>query len=191
MLLAIIGGWLGVSAMTRDDSGIETIMILPTGSPAASTPEPGLGPVEGTGTGITIGQPAPDFVLRNLDGETVQLSALRGQVVWINFWATWCGPCKKELPIMQRIQDEKRSMGLQILALNLEESAESARAFFEDNGLSMEVLLDRSASVYDQYRLQGLPDSIFIDRQGLIAAFQYGEIDDEKARERLAAAGLP
>ena len=69
--------------------------------------------------------------------------------------------------------------------------AGDARAFFEERGLSMPVLLDSSASVYDQYRLQGLPDSFFVDRAGSIAALQYGEITEEKARERLAAAGLP
>ena len=188
LLVAVVGGFLGFSALTGDDDSDTTIEVVPTRTTEKSQ-EAGLGPV--SGSGASIGGPAPDFILRNLMDETVQLSQLEGQVVWINFWATWCGPCKTELPIMQDLYDEKHAQGLEILAINLEESADAARSFFDDRGLAMPVLLDESGSVYEQYRLQGLPDSFFIDRAGNIAAVQYGEITEAKARERLAAAGLP
>ena len=187
ILLAVGAAVFATRALGGDDGGDDTIMIVPT--PGDATQEPGLGPVDGSG--VTIGEPAPDFILRDLEGETVQLSDLRGEVVWINFWATWCGPCKKELPVIQTIYDEKKAEGLAVLALNLEESADKARDFFDENGWTMPVLLDSAGTVYDQYRLQGLPDSIFVDRNGVVTGFQYGEITESKARERLAAAGLP
>ena len=92
---------------------------------------------------------------------------------------------------MQRVFDEKREAGLVVLALNEEESANQARAFFEERGLNMTLLLDRSAEVFRQYRLNGLPDSFFVDRDGVLTAIYYGELNEEKLRERLAAAGLP
>jgi len=135
-----------------------------------------------------VGNAAPDFTLRDLDGAPVTLSELHGKVVLVNFWATWCRPCKKELPVLQRLADEYPD-DLVVLAINWQERADDARAYFEENGLTMRVLLDRGG-VYDQYRLQGLPDSFFIDREGTLAAFQFGELSESKARERLAQAGL-
>jgi len=137
------------------------------------------------------GSPAPDFELLTAEGELITLGDLRGQVVWINFWATWCGPCRRELPDIQRLYDEKRDQGLRVLAVNLEESAEQARAFWDELGLSLPILLDSEGEVYDQYRLQGLPDSFFVDRQGNVAAVHYGFLTEEQARDRLSQAGLP
>ena len=188
-LFAAIGvAFLAVRAARGDDkiaaptlNGART----PAGTPS---PEAGLGPLDGRAP--IIGQPAPDFILRDVEGATVKLSDLRGRVVWVNFWATWCVPCKKELPVLQKLADEKKDAGLVVLAINWQESADDARAYFASRGLTLPVLLDRGG-VYDQYKLQGLPDSFFIDRDGVIATLQYGEVSEKKARERLATAGLP
>jgi thiol-disulfide isomerase/thioredoxin len=121
----------------------------------------------------------------------VKLSDLRGSVVWINFWATWCRPCKQELPDIQKLYREKRDQGLEVLAINYQDPAEDAIAYFRDNDLQIPMLLDPNGSVYDQYRLQGLPDSFFVDREGNVAALHYGYMTEEKMRQRLEQAGLP
>jgi peroxiredoxin len=136
------------------------------------------------------GEPAPDFELRTIDGELLTLSDLRGSIVWVNFWATWCRPCKRELPDIQALYEEKQSAGLEVLAVNYDESSEVAAAYFDDVGLELPMVLDHEGDVYDQYRLQGLPDSFFIDRDGNIAAIQYGFLTEERMRELLADLGL-
>lgn len=137
-----------------------------------------------------IGSPAPNFVLRDLDGNRVTLTDYRGSVVWINFWATWCTPCKKELPEIEALLNEKRGAGLVVLAINYRERHADARAFMDNAGLTLPVLLDRGGSVYDQYRLQGLPNSFFVGRDGNLAALQYGYMTEKKMRERLRDAGM-
>ncbi len=92
---------------------------------------------------------------------------------------------------MQRIYEEKRAEGLEVLAVNWQEDHETATAFFAAAGVRLPLLLDQSGSVYGQYRLQGLPDSFFIDRDGKIAALQFGSLTESKMRERLSSAGLP
>lgn len=160
----------------------------PTGEATAQLPD---APGALTSEGPIVGRPAPDFALRNGNGELVKLSDLRGNVVFINFWATWCRPCREELPGIERVYQEKRAEGLDILAVNYQESAADASKFFADLGVTVPMLLDTNGSVYNQYRLQGLPDSFFVDREGNIAALHYGFLTEEKLRQRLEQAGLP
>jgi peroxiredoxin len=169
--------------------GDTTRAVAPTGTSASGTPLPAPGPLDAAPP--VIGQPAPDFALRSTDGELRRLSDLRGKVVLVNFWATWCAPCKKELPDLQALYDERRADGLEVLTINVEEDAADARAFFDARGLTLPLVLDSAGTVYDQYRLQGLPDSFFVDREGKIATLQFGYLTAEKMRERLAQAGLP
>jgi peroxiredoxin len=138
-----------------------------------------------------VGQPAPDFALRDRDGAVIRLSDLRGKVVFVNFWASWCVPCRRELPDIQAIYEEMRTSGLEVLAVNYQDDLETAAAFFDERELQLPMVLDYDGEVYEQYRLQGLPDSFFVDRDGNIAALQFGFLTREKMRERLAAAGLP
>jgi thiol-disulfide isomerase/thioredoxin len=182
LLIAIGAGYMAL----RDDGDGSSAVVVPPPPGATPTADVDVGPLDNRPP--IIGEPAPDFVLRDLDGSVVTLSELRGKVVYVNFWATWCRPCKKELPDIQTIADEHAD-DLVVLAINYRESADDARAYFEENGLRLRVLLD-GGGVYDQYRLRGLPDSFFIDRDGNLAEFQIGELSEEKMRERLAAAGL-
>lgn len=188
-LLALLGGVaLAVRSQRGGGSGPVSVAGAPT--PAASAPaETGVGPLNDQRP--IKGQFAPDFALRDADGRLVRLSDLRGKVVWVNFWASWCVPCKEELPNIQKVYDEKRAEGLEVLAVNWQEDLETASEFFESTGLHLPMLLDKTGSVYTQYRLQGLPDSFFIDREGNITALQFGFLSEAKMRERLAAAGLP
>lgn len=139
-----------------------------------------------------IGQPAPDFALCDENGEFVTtLSGMKGKVVWLNFWATWCVPCKRELPDIQALYDEKKDAGLEVLIINYRESQEKALGFLPGLDVAMPVVIDRPGTIYDRYRLTGLPDSFFIDTEGNVAALYYGFINEEIARGRLADAGLP
>ncbi len=147
-----------------------------------------LGPLDDRSP--SIGELAPQFELRNVDGQVVRLSDFRGKVVWINFWATWCGPCRRELPDIARLAAEFSGDDLVVLAVNQEQSATVARDFWEELGIDLPILLDSSREVSDQYRLRGLPDNFFIDREGVLQSFRLGFLVEEQMRESLAAAGL-
>jgi len=125
------------------------------------------------------GHLAPDFSLKTLEGKTVRLSELRGKkVVLINFWATWCPPCRLEMPTMQQIYSEYKSKGFEILAVNIERDAnEEIQDFVKELRLTFPVLLDPDMKVTRKYRLIGLPVSMLIDRQGIIRSKDIGYHD--------------
>lgn len=113
---------------------------------------------------------APDFTLQTTDGETVTLSNLRGQAVLVNIWASWCAPCRAEMPAMQRVYEDYKEQGLVILAVNstVQDSAESAKSFASELGLTFPILLDVEGLVTRLYLVQGLPASFFIGRDRVI-----------------------
>ena len=133
------------------------------------------------------GHLAPDFALETLNGKTVRLSDLRGKkVALINFWATWCPPCRLEMPTMQQIYTEHKGKGFEVLAINIEPDAkEEIRDFMTELRLTFPVLLDSDMKVTRTYRLIGLPASILIDRQGIIRSRQIGYHDwtDKESRK--------
>jgi peroxiredoxin len=126
-----------------------------------------------------VGHFAPDFALKNLTGKTVRLSEFRGKkVVLINFWATWCPPCRLEMPTMQQIYSDYKNRGFEILAINIEPDAtDEIRQFMKELRLTFPVLLDSDMAVTRKYRLFGLPVSILIDRQGIIRSKDVGYHD--------------
>ena len=137
-----------------------------------------------------VGEPAPQFALRDPDGNVHRLDDFRGQVVWVNFWATWCGPCRRELPAMQRLANEFQDQGLVILAVNFRESSGTALDFWEELDLALPMLLDSDGAVAEQYRLFGFPDHFFIDRDGVVQSLEMGDLTEDEMRERLAELGL-
>lgn len=120
-------------------------------------------------------RPAPDFQLQNLDGQSVSLSSFRGRPVMLNFWASWCGPCRAEMPFIQAVfeDEEWTQQGLVVLAVNIGESSSTALEFMEDNGLTFTVLLDTDQSVAQYYGIRAIPTTFFIDKNGII---KYREI---------------
>jgi peroxiredoxin len=130
----------------------------------------------GTGQVLVKGGMAPDFTLRSLDGKTVSLADFRGRPVLLNFWATWCGPCRQEIPFLQEVSEdpEWKDRGLMVLAVNLGESAIAVQSFVNDNGLTFTVLLDNGNEVGAQYNARYIPTTYFIDKDGIIRNIKVG-----------------
>lgn len=121
-------------------------------------------------TAPTKGFPAPDFSLRDSDGSIYELSSLKGKAVLMNFWASWCPPCRSEMPAMEEVFEQYQNQGFVILAVNstIQDDLDEAKAFFEDMGLTFPLLLDMDGSVTQTYQVRSLPTSFFIDREGII-----------------------
>lgn len=134
---------------------------------------------------VEAGKPAPDFSLVNTDGEMVQLSDYRGQGVFINFWASWCEPCKEEMPDMQRQYELQKDKGVEILAINIAESELRATNFAERLNLTFPILLDRDRSVTRQYDFIPLPTSFFVDAEGIVVAKIEGMMSEEIIKEHM------
>jgi cytochrome c biogenesis protein CcmG, thiol:disulfide interchange protein DsbE len=118
--------------------------------------------------------PAPDFTLVDLAGVPVQLIALRGQVVLVNVWATWCPPCRAEMPMIQAAYEQYRERGFVVLAVNLQEDAPTVARYMAQGGLTFPALLDRDGAVSNSYQARVLPSSFFIDRAGVVRAVYRG-----------------
>ncbi len=116
----------------------------------------------------------PPFTLATLDGETVTPADLQGQAVVVNFWATWCAPCRAEMPALERVWEQYRSSGLTILAVNLQESPGRVSQFVEQHQLSFPILLDTDGRVFQEYHVQLYPTTFFIGRDGVIRDVVYG-----------------
>jgi peroxiredoxin len=133
------------------------------------------------GTTASISAPqqgfeAPGFTLQTLDGEPVALSDLRGQAVLVNFWATWCPPCKAEMPAIQEVYDEYKGQGFTVLAVNMayQDDPGNIPSFMAEFGLDFPVLLENSGQVANTYLIRSLPTSFFIDREGVIQEVVIG-----------------
>lgn len=126
------------------------------------------------GTSLSKGSPAPDFTLKTLEGKEIRLSSLKGKVVLINFWATWCPPCREEMPLFERVYKKYRDKGFEILAISTDSSQEQVRKFIRDFKVSFPVLMD-DGNVSNLYMIQGLPTSFLLDREGKIVKVKLGK----------------
>lgn len=133
------------------------------------------------------GHRAPDLVMQDVStNETIRLSDLRGQVVFLNFWATWCPPCRREMPAMETLQKEMGDR-VRVIALggDYRESPEQLAAFAKDLGLTFTVTYDK-AEGFDKYRVMGLPTTLLIDQHGIIRTRHTGALTIEQMREGVA-----
>ena len=115
-----------------------------------------------------VGSPAPEIVLKDLQGRDVKLSDLRGKIVLVNFWATWCKPCKEEMPAMQASYDKLRDKGFVVLAVNELEDTARVAEHIRTHGHTFEVVMDHNNQVANMYGVVGLPASFLIDPQGIV-----------------------
>ncbi len=127
------------------------------------------------------GIPAPDFQLKDLNGQSVSLSDFRGRPVLLNFWATWCPPCRYELPFLQEIYDEWSGRELVLLTIDVGENPASVRDFVANNNLTLPVLLDTNRSVAQKYAVTAYPTTFFIDREGMVKQKIIGAFPSKEA----------
>lgn len=128
---------------------------------------------------------APDFTLKSKESGNVRLSEQRGNIVMVNFWASWCGPCREELPKMEELYQEYQDMGFEILAVNVDDQEQKAEVLLDDIAVSFPVLYDTKGEVSELYNVSAMPTTVFIDRDGkqrlLHAGYRTG---DEKKYEK-------
>jgi peroxiredoxin len=132
------------------------------------------------------GHRAPDFVLRSLKGSNVRVQNLRGHPILVNFWATWCGPCRSEMPDIQEVHRRYRSEGLVVLAVTSEVSSAEVRDFADKLDIDFPILLDSSGKVAEAYGVQGLPTSFFIDSEGIIQEVYLGSMSRSVIEDNLS-----
>jgi peroxiredoxin len=120
---------------------------------------------------------APDFTLKDHAGKQFALKEVRGKVVFLNFWATWCPPCIEEMPAIEKLHRDLEKEGLVILAVNFQESPERVRDFFREHNLTFTALLDRDGKVFELYQAWALPVSIVINKRGEIVGRAMGSKD--------------
>ena len=136
------------------------------------------------------GKPAPDFALPNLAGETVRLRDLEGRVVLLNLWATWCGPCRIEMPAIEELHQTFADDGLTVLAVNIGETPEEVQAYIDRFDYTFPVLLDADATVGDRYHAFSIPSTVVIGRDGVVSHHLVGARPEAVFREALRTHGL-
>jgi len=114
------------------------------------------------------GKQAPDFTLESIDGSNISLSELKGNTVVLDFWATWCGPCRRSLPELNQLYKDKAGENLKVFAINIKEDKEQVESFLKSAGLSLPVLLDKDGQVAKEFGVKGIPQTVVIDKQGAV-----------------------
>ena len=134
-----------------------------------------------------VGRPAPAIQLQALDGSAASLSAVHGRPVIVNFWATWCEPCKQEMPALQA--EAASHPDLVVLGIDNVESAVKVKPFVDQLGIRFPILLDEDGTAMERYQVTGLPTSFFIDRTGTLRSLYRGALTADTLRTSVAAIG--
>ena len=135
--------------------------------------------------GSEMKEPAPNFTLKSSSGKNIKLSELRGQVVLLNFWASWCGPCRTEMPLLGKIHEKYKGMGFTVLGVNVEEDSTPAVSIINKTKIAFPVLFDKTNSVSKLYNVSAMPSTVIIDRDGNMRYLHegYKAGDEEKYKE--------
>lgn len=140
------------------------------------------------------GSLAPDFLLESVGGDETRLTDFRGQPVVLNFWASWCRPCRQEIPLLVNASQRYADDGMVVIGLNLQEGKALIEAFADDYGIEFPLLMDRDGEVGDRYRLLGLPTTFFIDTDGVIQSVFTGPLEakiyDQQVQGAIGATDL-
>ncbi|WP_040228269.1 thiol-disulfide oxidoreductase ResA [Bhargavaea cecembensis] len=139
--------------------------------------------VTATGDLVEEGDKAPDFTLTDLDGNPHKLSDYKGEGVFLNFWGTWCGPCKSEMPHMEELYKEFEEKGVHVLAVNIAESDFKVKAFADTYGLSFPIVIDKTNSVRDAYNIRPLPTTFLVGPDGKVKKIIKQEMTGDQIRE--------
>ena len=141
---------------------------------------------------MNVGSPAPDFALEQPGGGTIRPGDYRGGWLLLNFWATWCGPCRAEMPLLQDLVDGKIEAaeavpgGVAVVAVDFDETADSVEAYFKEMGLSLTAVLDPGGKMSRQYGAYQLPISLFIDPEGVVRFKHIGGMTSDMLADYLA-----
>jgi cytochrome c biogenesis protein CcmG/thiol:disulfide interchange protein DsbE len=136
------------------------------------------------------GQTAPEIALKTLGGETVKLSALKGKVVLVDFWASWCAPCRESMPVLEKLSKSYKDKGFVVLGVNIDNDAEAARKFLKDLPVSFQVVCDAQKQVAKAYAPPTMPSSYLIDRQGKVHVVHAGFKKSDAAKLEAEIKGL-
>jgi len=137
-----------------------------------------------------VGSPAPNFVITDLNGESVQLSEYRGHIILLNFWATTCAACQLEMPEFRESYETHHAEGYTVLAVEVDGVERKVRGFVERYRLSFPILVDTDAKLQELYQIRGIPVSFFIDRDGIIRFIHYGRVSESRLNRYLVKVGL-
>ncbi len=135
--------------------------------------------------------PAKDFTLKSDSGKNVRLSDLRGNVVMLNFWASWCGPCRQEMPLLDALSQRYSSAGFTFVGVNVESDTKAANAFLKDTPVSFPILFDKTSKVSETYKVEAMPSTVLIDCDGNLNYLHRGYTPgDEKVYKKRVKALL-
>jgi peroxiredoxin len=137
-----------------------------------------------TGAAAELNSPAPDFTLKSLDGTNLKLSEMTGNVVLINFWASWCGPCREEMPLLNALHSKYEALGFTVLGVNVEEDVNGAKSFLNDFPVDFPILLDNANEVSKQYKVIAMPTTVVVDRDGNMRFLHQGYKSGDEAKYR-------
>jgi peroxiredoxin len=132
---------------------------------------------------IEVGKTAPDFVLVDMEGNKHRLSEYKGQGVFLNFWATWCKPCEREMPYIENQYQQFKDQGVQVLAIDSSETDLVVNKFVERHGMTFPVMIDKDGQVQAAYGINPLPITFLIDKEGKVVKSHTGELTEETVRE--------
>ncbi|MCB1684029.1 MAG: TlpA family protein disulfide reductase [Pseudomonadales bacterium] len=131
---------------------------------------------------VTLQQDAPDFTLKSLEGSNLRLNEYRGQVVLINFWASWCGPCRQEMPLLDRLHSRYEDTGFAVLGVNVEGVVEPAMEIVQKTNVTFPILIDDGQRVSELYNLQAMPSTVVVDRDGVVRYIHLGYKPGDEAK---------
>lgn len=133
-----------------------------------------------TTTDGLVNKKAIDFTLKDINGKDVSLSDFKGKNVYLNFFTTWCPPCRAEMPDIEKMYQKYRDKDFVVLAVNLGEDKDTVKKFFENNNLNFNVVLDQDQTVAQKYNITAIPVSVFIDKQGTVVAKKVGAMTENE-----------
>lgn len=123
---------------------------------------------------VGVEQTAPDFTLKSLEGTNLRLDEYRGQVVLLNFWASWCGPCRQEMPLLSQLQARYEPLGFTLLGVNVESDSQAALAWLKATPVTFPILFDTANEVAGRFGVEGMPSTVFVDRAGNVRYVHRG-----------------
>lgn len=126
---------------------------------------------------VKVGDNAPDFTLKNRQGINLNLAEQRGKIILINFWASWCGPCRKEMPVLQKLQDKYQDLGVSVWGVNVEQESQAGRDFLADLNLDFDIFFDQTNALSKSYQVEAMPTTVIVDRDGIVRYVFLGYLD--------------